>query len=508
MIGPVNERMARVDARALQAFEPATTFDALRAAGDSPPVLVPGPTPIRGEGPMAIWGRRLRAAAISPVELTDRVLRVIESENPQMRAFITVDPDGARRAAAAAEQELRRGIDRGPLHGIPIAVKDIVETAGLKTTGGSRLRADHIPARDAFIVRRLRMAGAIIVGKANTHEFAAGGTGENPHYGTARNPWDPERVPGGSSSGSGVALAAGLVFGAIGTDTGGSVRIPAACCGVVGLKPTYGRVSRAGVFPLAWSLDHIGPMAMSVGDAAAMLGAIAGLDPEDGTSAAWPVPDFGARLGEVGNLRGVRLGVPSAWLATSVQPGVRTGFECALRALASMGAELRECELPDPESLAPINRAIAFAEATAYHWADLNERPTLYGEDVRARKEAGRHVTGVQYLQAQRLRAELCRRVGELLRDQVDFIATPTLPIVAPKKGGAGGYGGDLIRFTAFVNLLGLPALSVPCALEGGLPVGLQLIGRCFREADLLRVGAAYEQARGAWPAAPGAVSL
>jgi aspartyl-tRNA(Asn)/glutamyl-tRNA(Gln) amidotransferase subunit A len=504
MIGPVQERLARLDARALQAWEPATTFDALRAAGDPPPLVVPSPTPARGEGPIAVWGRRLRAAECSPVELTSRILARIDAENPQRRAYITVDHEGALRAARAAEAELRAGVDRGPLHGIPVAVKDIVETAGLRTTGGSRLRAEHVPARDAFVVHRLRQAGAVIVGKANTHEFAAGGTGENPHYGSARNPWDPERVAGGSSSGSAVAVAAGLALGAVGTDTGGSIRIPAACCGVVGLKPTYGRVSRAGVFPLAWSLDHVGPMAGSVGDAAALLGVMAGADPEDPASAPWPVPDFGARLGETASLRGLRLGIPRGWTAAGVQPGVRAAFEGALRALQSLGAELREVDLPEPDALAPVNRAIAFAEGTAYHWADLQQHPELYGADVRARKEAGRLVTGVQYLQAQRLRAQLCRQVGAILRE-VDALATPTLPVVAPRFGEATGYGADLIRFTAFVNLLGLPAVSVPCGLADGLPAGLQLVGRAFREADLLRVAGAYEQARGPWPPAGGA---
>ncbi len=500
LIGPVQERMAHLDARALMAWEPATTFDALRAAGDPPPLLQAGPTPARGDGPIAIWGRRLRAAECSPVELAERVLREIEADNAATHVFITIDREGALAAARAAAAELRRGYDRGPLHGIPVAIKDIVETAGLATTGGSRLRARHVPVRDAFVVARLRQAGAVIVGKANTHEFAAGGTGENPHYGTARNPWDGGRVPGGSSSGSAVAVATGLVAGALGTDTGGSVRIPAHCCGIVALKPTYGRVSRAGVFPLAWSLDHVGPMTATVGDAAALLGAIAGQDPEDATTSPLPVPDFGARLGEGPSLRGTRIGIPEGWLDAAVQPGVKAAFERALRALQSLGAELHACTLPPPGELAPVNRAIAFAEGTAYHWADLNERGELYGPDVRARKEAGRLVSGVQYLQAQRLRAQLCRQVGALLRERADVIATPTLPIVAPRLGE----GGDVIRFTAWVNLLGLPAVSVPCGLADGLPVGLQLIGRAFREGPLLRVAAAYEQARGPFPA-PGA---
>jgi aspartyl-tRNA(Asn)/glutamyl-tRNA(Gln) amidotransferase subunit A len=242
-------------------------------------------------------------------------------------------------------------------------------------------------------------------------------------------------------------------------------------------------------------------MAATVGDAAALLGVIAGPDPDDGTTSPLAVPDFGARLGGSASLRGIRIGIPEGWLDAAVQPGVKAMFERALRALASLGADLRPCQLPAAGELGPINRAIAFAEGTAYHWADLNERGDLYGPDVRARKEAGRLVSGVQYLQAQRLRAQLCREVGALLRERVDCIATPTLPIVAPRLGE----GGDVIRFTAFVNLLGLPAVSVPCGLSEGLPVGLQLIGRAFREADLLRVAAAYEQDRGPWPAPPGA---
>jgi aspartyl-tRNA(Asn)/glutamyl-tRNA(Gln) amidotransferase subunit A len=513
MVGPVRRRLERVDARALQPWEPAVAFDPLRAAGERPPQLRPGPTPAVGPGPLAAAARRLRRRELSARELTESVLARI-GDDP-LRAYITLDPAGARAAADRADAELGAGCDRGPLHGIPVAVKDIIATAGLRTTAGSRLLADHVPARDAAVVRRLRAAGAVIVGKANTHEFAAGPTGENPHFGSARNPWHTGRVAGGSSSGSAVAVAAGLALAALGTDTGGSVRIPAHCCGVVGLKPTYGRVSRAGVFPLAWSLDHVGPLGASVGDVAALLGAVAGFDPEDPTTADLPVPDFAARLGErdLARLTGVRIGVPEAWLDGRVQPGVRAAFTAALQVLAALGTELRAVELPAPDDLAPLNRAIAFAEGTAYHWADVQERPELYGADVLARKRAGAEVSAVAYLQAQRLRAEFCRRVAALWAT-VDALATPTLPCVAPPPGTALGYGADMIRFTAFVNLLGLPAVSVPCGFAGpdggaaagpGLPVGLQLVGRAFREADLLRLAAAYEAARGPWPQPDGA---
>jgi len=447
-------------------------------------------------------GEQIRRRALSPVELTRAYLDRIRRRDGDLLAYITVLQAQALAAATAAEQEIARGGYRGPLHGIPIALKDLVMTRGIGTTCGSRILREWVPDADATVATRLSAAGAILLGKLNMHEFAYGPTGVNPHYGTPRNPWDRARMPGGSSSGSGVAVAAGLCGGALGTDTGGSVRIPASLCGIVGLKPTYGRVSRAGVIPLAWSLDHVGPMTRTVADAALLLQALAGRDPADPSTADVPVPDYGRAL--EGGIHGLRLGLPKEIFFERLDPEVQAAVLGAARSFEALGASVEEVPLPRIPHAGPASFAIIAAEATAYHEPYLKSRAAEYGADVRARLTSGQFVLATQYLKAQRARQVIRAEVDAALR-QVDALLTPTTPIPAPpleaREVTVDGLTEDvrwwLIRCTRPINVTGHPALSVPCGFTaGGLPIGLQLVGRYFDEATLLRIGHAYEAVR------------
>jgi aspartyl-tRNA(Asn)/glutamyl-tRNA(Gln) amidotransferase subunit A len=454
-------------------------------------------------------GDLFRRRALSPVELARAYLDRIQRLDGDLLAYITVLQDEALAAAAAAEREIARGEDRGPLHGVPIALKDLVMTRGVRTTCGSRILRDWIPDTDATVARRLADAGAVLLGKLNMHEFAYGPTGVNPHYGTSRNPWDRHRIPGGSSSGSGVAVAAGLCAGALGTDTGGSVRIPAALCGIVGLKPTYGRVSRAGVIPLAWSLDHVGPMTRTVEDAALLLQVLAGRDPADPSTPAVPVPDYRPAL--QGGVRGLRLGVPKDLFFERLDPEVRAAVTAAARSLEGLGAVVEEIPLPKIQHAGPASFAIIASEAMAYHEAYLRTRAGEYGEDVRARLTTGQFVLAHQYLKAQRARQVIRADVDGVLT-RVDALLLPTTPIPAPRPDErevtVDGVTEDarwwLIRCTRPINVTGHPALSVPCGLTAaGLPIGLQVVGRAFDEATLLRIGHAFETVspvRDRWP--------
>jgi aspartyl-tRNA(Asn)/glutamyl-tRNA(Gln) amidotransferase subunit A len=446
-------------------------------------------------------GEQLRRRTLSPVELTQAYLARIQAEDAAARCYITVLHEQALAAAARAEQEIARGGCRGPLHGIPIALKDLIMTRGIRTTCGSRILKDWVPDADATVAKRLAEAGAILLGKLNMHEFAYGPTGVNPHYGTPANPWAPNRMPGGSSSGSGAAVAAGLCAAALGTDTGGSIRIPASLCGIVGLKQTYGRVSRAGVIPLAWSLDHIGPMTRTVTDAAILLQVLAGHDPADPSTAAVAVPDYRRGLG--GEPRGLRVGVVREVFFERLDPEVRAAVEAAARVLESLGVHVEEVRLPQIHHAGPATFAIITAESMAYHEPYLKTRPAEYGADVRARLLTGQFVLATQYLKAQRARQVLRAEVDAVLKD-VDVLLFPTTPIPAPRiderEVTVDGVRDDvrawLTRCTRPINLTGHPALSVPCGLTtGGLPIGLQLVGRQFDEATLLRVGHAYEAA-------------
>jgi len=433
----------------------------------------------------------IRAGDLSPVELTDALLDRIERLEPRLNAFITLTAESARAEARAAQDGA--GPD-GPLRGVPIALKDLFDTAGVRTTGGAKIHRDRVPLRDATVVERLRAAGAVCLGKLNMHEFAYGVSNDNPHYGPARNPWDTERIPGGSSGGSGVAVAAGLCLGALGSDTGGSIRIPASLCGIAGLKPTYGRVSRAGALPLSWSMDHVGPMARTVRDCALLLAAIAGHDPRDPASAAEPVPDYLADL-ETG-ARGLRVGLPRRYFYDQVHDEVLAAVEAAADLLRSEGAEVRDVDIEGIEHAGAAGATILVAEASAYHQKTFRERPEDYGDDVRLRLLMGELYPATAYINAQRLRGTLRDAFLATLAD-VDILLAPSTPITAPPIAAfTTDIRANLTRFTTPINLVGFPSLALPCGFDAqGLPIGMQLIGRPFDEALVLRAGRAYERA-------------
>ncbi|MSQ14776.1 MAG: amidase [Dehalococcoidia bacterium] len=452
---------------------------------------------------------RIQSGVLSPVELTEAYLEQIEQLDSHLNAYITVTAPEARAQAEQAHQEIREGRYLGPLHGIPIALKDLVATRGGRTTAGSKVMAQWTPAEDAAVVTRLREAGAVILGKTGMHEFAYGPTGINPHYGTPLNPWDDKRMPGGSSSGSGVAAAAGLCAGAIGSDTGGSIRIPASLCGIVGLKPTYGRVSRRGAIPLSWSLDHVGPMVRRVEDAALMLNAIAGYDPTDPGSANITVPDF--RAGIRDSVRGLRIGIPRNDFFQRLDHEVADIMEEAIRVMSRLGAVVREIDLPLVRDAAFISAVVQSCEAATYHLPLLREHWDEYSESIRNRLLPGLAVTGVMYLNGQRARALLTARVGRAMED-VDILLIPTVPVAAPTldeetitiAGHSETVVAALTRLNRPFNVTGLPSISLPCgSTKSGLPVGMQLAGRSWEEATVLRAAYAYEVATEWYTARP-----
>jgi aspartyl-tRNA(Asn)/glutamyl-tRNA(Gln) amidotransferase subunit A len=444
---------------------------------------------------------------LSPVELVDAVLARIERLNPALNAFLTVLGETARHDALRAERAIARGKYRGPLHGIPISLKDNICTAGVRTTAGSKILAGFVPGENAEVAARLAHSGAILLGKTNLHEFAYGVTTNNPHYGPAHNPWDLECIPGGSSGGSAAAIAAGMCCASIGTDTGGSIRIPAALCGIVGLKPTRGRVSCQGVIPLARSLDHVGPLARTVTDAAILLGVIAGFDPRDPFSLAAPVPDYVREIERP--LKRARIGWPRDFFFERVEPAVLRAIQAAREVLETLGARFVEVSLPHiAASLVPTTR-IALVEATQYHRAAgyYPARAAEYGEDVRSRLETGNGITAADYLDALDVRSLMLADFAQAF-EHVDAILAPAVPVEAPRIGEetvtVAGESEDvrtaLVRLNRPGNLTGLPAVSIPCGTgELGLPVGFQLIGRPWDEAGILRLALAYERAA-AWP--------
>jgi aspartyl-tRNA(Asn)/glutamyl-tRNA(Gln) amidotransferase subunit A len=440
----------------------------------------------------------IRTRRLAPIELTDAYLARIVRLNPTINAYVTVTAERARADAGRATDEIARGIYRGPLHGIPIGLKDLVATAGIRTTCGSKVHGTWVPAADAAVAHRLADAGAVLLGKLNTHEYAFGVTTNNPHWGATRNPWDTTRIPGGSSGGSGAAVAASLACAAIGTDTGGSIRIPAAACGVVGLKPTYGRVSKAGVFPMSYLFDHVGPLAHTVEDAAIMLGAIAGYDAADATTVATPVPDYRAQLRD--GVAGLRIGVPRSRLFAPIDAHVLAAIDAALRTFERLGASVRDVEVP--ELPMPGMFEVIIAEAKDIHADTLAMRPGDLGADLQLYLAApiGDAVWMASALRQVRDYAAAIRAAVAT----VDVLALPTCPITAPPIGAdvvdVGGV--ELQTFfamalrTAPFNAAGVPALSLPCGFgPDGLPIGLQLAGRPFDEATVLRAGWAYEQA-------------
>ncbi len=451
---------------------------------------------------LAELSQAIDAGSADPVEITEALLERIEAENGKLNAFVTVTADSARAAAVEAANQIRESGRRGPLHGLPIAHKDLYATAGVLTTGGSRVLADNVPETDATAVARLSAAGMIMLGKLHTHEFAYGPTGTDSAFGTCRNPWDTARIPGGSSSGSGAAVAAGLTPVATGSDTGGSIRMPAACCGVTGLKPTYGRVPRTGILPLCWTMDHSGPLARSAADAALILDATAGADGKDSAAPDRPVPACSAALS--GNIEGLRIGVPRRHFFDQSQRRVTDVVETALGALEKLGATLVDVDVAYIEHAAAAALAIYIAEATAWHDDTLDDRAHLYTDSVRTFLEIGDQLLAKDYLHAQRFRTLLGRSMAAVL-DEVDLIATPGIPLTATPIGEStvriNGHEeavfGALLRNTEPFDLTGLPALVIPCGFgaDDGLPVSLQLAGRPFDESTVLNAGHAFQQA-------------
>ena len=443
---------------------------------------------------------RIRSRDLSPVAVVDALLARIERCGV-LNAFITVTADAAHAQAASAEREIAAGRYRGPLHGIPVSLKDIIGTKGIRTTRGSRIFADHIPTEDATVTARLYHAGAVLLGKNALHEFAFGVTTNNPHYGPTRNPWRLDRIPGGSSGGSGAAVAAGLGPVSIGTDTGGSIRIPAALCGIVGLKPTYGRVSRHGVFPLSWSLDHVGPLTRTVEDAALVLQAIAGPDPRDPSTLGQTVPEFTSRLATP--ITGLRVGVLTDEYHREVADDVRAPFRAALDVLAERGLDLEDVAFPRANEARTAAATVLFAEAASVHERWLRDRAADYGVDTLALLQQGQFITATQYLRAQRVRTLIVNEVGTLLRRYAALVL-PAIPVVAPAIGQPtvtlGGRSGEtrgaVTRLVRLINLVGLPAITVPCGFGAdGLPVGLQVVGRAMDEPTVLAIAHAYERA-------------
>jgi aspartyl-tRNA(Asn)/glutamyl-tRNA(Gln) amidotransferase subunit A len=451
---------------------------------------------------MTDLARMIASKKVSPVEVVQAHLDRIAALDGKLKSFITVMADSALASAKAAEAAVASGATRGPLHGVPVGLKDLYCTKGVRTTGGSKILADWVPDADANVVARLAGAGAIVLGKLNMHEFAYGPEGINPHYGTPWNPWDAttHRVCGGSSSGSGASVAAGICPGALGSDTGGSIRIPASLCGLSGIKPTYGRVSRAGVLPLAWSMDHVGPMCRSAADCALMLVPMAGYDPRDPTTSVLPVPDYAAAL--TGQLKGLRVGILRSFFLESAAPAQQAAVLAAAKVLAGQGGSMEDVNLTSVNLAPAASHAIVAPEAYAYHEEWLKTRASEYGPDVRERLRVGAFVTGAEYLKGQRLRTLLKNDVDAALA-KLDVLLAPTTPIEATAVGQnevrIGGQSlpvrASLIRFTRPFNLTGHPAASVPCGFTGeGLPMGLQIIGRPFDEATVLRVADAYQR--------------
>ena len=442
--------------------------------------------------------QRLRRKEVSPVEITRACLERIEKLNPELNAFITVTAESALAEARAAEAEIARGEWRGLLHGVPVALKDLIDTAGVRTTSASALHKDRVPEQDASVVQRLRRAGAVIVGKNNLHEFAYGGSSLVSYFGDTHNPWDHDRITGGSSGGSAAAVVAGLAYASIGTDTAGSIREPASLCGCVGLKATYGRVPSRGVIPLSLSLDHVGSLATTVTDAAIVLQAIAGYDAADITSVDLPVSDYVAGLRE--DAKSLRVGVLREYFFDDLEPEVASAMEHAQRGIETLVAEMKEVRLD-----VPTDRTLQAAESYAYHAENVARSPELYQAETVRRIRSGEAVTASEYIRRRRELEEARRSIGQIFAE-VDVLVAPTTPMPAPAiaelRADAGALRPaelKLLRNTRPFNVWGLPAISVPCGFtQSGMPIGLQIAGPHWREDMVLRLAHAYEQAT-AW---------
>ncbi len=443
---------------------------------------------------IADMGRALRSGAATSVQLTQDALSRIHDKDPALHAFVLLTEDRALADAARADAELKAGTDRGPFHGIPHALKDIYDTAGIRTTCHSKLRLDNVPAADSVVAARFAAGGAVLLGKLATHEFALGGPSFDLPFPPARNPWNPEHVTGGSSSGSATAIASGMVRMAMGSDTGGSIRGPAAWCGLVGIKPTYGRVSRRGVFPLAWSLDHCGPLSRSVEDSVLTLQLLAGHDPLDSASADVPVPDYSADLNK--GVKGLKIGVPRNFFmsASALTHDVLAGLERTVAQLRAAGAIVEDIKLPDYALFGAAGRVIMMAEAYAIHEENMRSRLLDYGEITANRFVLGATVTAADYLAALRVRREVTDAVNAALGRYDALLCLSALATAprfdAPVDALSSGAPMQTIPF----NVTGHPAISVPVGLgSDGLPTGVQIVGRAFDEATVFRVGRAVE---------------
>ena len=450
---------------------------------------------------IAQLGSRIEQGEISPVEAVEYYLDRIVNINARLDAFVTVADESARRAAKIAEDEIKAGKYRGPLHGVPIGVKDIVDTSGIRTTYGSAIFRNNVPERDATVVSRLKQAGAIILGKTNTAEFALGFATNNLHYGITRNPWKTDRIPGGSSGGSAAAVAASLCVSGLGTDTGGSIRNPSAFCGVVGLKPTYGRVSTAGVFPLAIGMDHVGTIASSVADSAIMLQTLAGFDEADPRSLMVPVPDFSRGIGN--SIDGFKVVVSSDLIPEVIDPQVETAYKDALAKIEHLGGELVEKRFKTPNQIINTGTVILNAEAATQHSELLRDHGDEYGANVIGRFRAAQKITASEYIGALRDR-DVIRREIELFFQDADFLVTPTVQILAPRIGEEevtiGSKRMDIrsccVRFNMLGNITGIPAIALPYGYSAeGLPLSVQLMAPRLCEANLLKLAYALEKA-------------
>jgi len=430
----------------------------------------------------------IRTKAVSPVELTEACLQRIEKHNPAFNAFITVTRDQALRSAREAETEIRGGRWRGPLHGVPIALKDNIDTEGIRTTGASEVFENRVPQTDAEVARRLKAAGAVLLGKLNLHEFAYGGSSTVTHFGTMHNPWAPDHVTGGSSGGAGIAVASDFCYAALGTDTAGSVRMPASHCGIVGLKPTYGLVSTRGVLTLSWSLDHVGPMCRTVEDAAIMMNIIAGHDSLEPTSADTPIPDY-TRAMKTSTAK-LRLGITRTPFFANLDPEVSTAMDAALAVLGKMTAGTMEVELPVAGNAATLWGS----EAYAYHKPWITQSPEKYQPGTRAQLQRTANANGAEYAQARR-DLDLLRLEVKKVFTKVDLLIAPTMkapPPLLSAPGAAGGGGNNNVVF----DMYGVPSISVPCGFTAsGLPIGLQISGAHFAETTVLALAHTYEQA-------------
>lgn len=457
----------------------------------------------------------IRDKSISPVELTNAVLENVDSFDGQINAYIQVEKEKAIKAAQQAESEIMNGNYRGRLHGIPMALKDILYFKNEKATIGSKIHQDYVPEFDATVVSKLKDEGAVFTGKLNMHEYAWGATTTNPHYGPTRNPWDLSKIPGGSSGGSGAAVASDMTIASLGTDTGGSIRIPASCCGIIGLKPTHGRISKYGCFPLSWSLDHIGPMTKTVYDAALLLETLSGYDHKDPTSSNSPTKNFTELLAD--DIKGTVIGINEEYFFNNVDKRVEDAVRSAIVELEKLGARIEIVKIPALR-LSEFGELVTITtEASAIHHDNLVSQPENFGDDIRFLLEFGELIPAVDYLKAQQIRRQLSNEFASVYK-KIDVLITPTLPFLAPNigdhtvniNGAQLSFLDEVIRFTGPGNLSGLPSLSIPCGVKDGLPVGLQIMGPAFKEENILKVAYALEKLnllQGKKPDLRGAVS-